>query len=159
MLIGVAGAGKTTAGQALGAELGWRFVDGDDHHTPQAIAGMRAGIPLTDADREPWLAVLHRLIAAALERREHLVIACSAIKARYRAILRGDCRRVRFVFLDTDAETLTRRLAGRTGHFAGPALVASQLADLEPPGDDVLTLDATRPTAANVAQIRREFGV
>ena len=89
---------------------GWRFVDGDDHHAPAAIAKMRAGIALTDADRAPWLASLHAIAAAALDRREHVVIACSALKQRYRDVLRGTLRGVRFVYLKADEATLRRRL-------------------------------------------------
>lgn len=158
ILIGVAGAGKTTIGRALANELDWRFVEGDDYHAPAAVAKMRAGAPLTDADRAAWLRALHAMIAAALGRREHLILTCSALKARYRQILRGDLRSVRFVYLNADAQTLARRLADRGGHFAGPGLLASQLADLEPPSD-ALTIDATRPPGEIVGTIQRELGL
>jgi gluconokinase len=160
ILMGVTGSGKSTAGRALADELGWRFVDGDDHHAPAAIAQMRAGVPLTDREREPWLATLHAIVARALDRREPLIVACSALKAHYRDILRGDRRAVRFVHLDADAGTLAQRLSQRTGHFAGPALLASQFAELEPPADPrSIAIDATRPLPEIVAAIRREFGV
>jgi gluconokinase len=158
ILMGAAGAGKTTIGRALAATLGWRFVDGDDYHSPAAVATMRAGSALTDADRAPWLASIHRAIAAAVDRREHLVVACSALHDRYRRVLRGDLRSVRFVYLKADEATLRRRLTGRSGHFAGPALVASQLASLDEPSD-ALTIDATRPPDHIVGAIRREFGL
>jgi gluconokinase len=160
ILLGVAGAGKTTIGRALAHELRWPFVDADDHHLSAAVAKMRAGIALTDADRAPWLASLHAIIASALERREHLVLACSALKARYRDILRGPLRPVRFVYLKADEETLRRRLTERGGHFAGPSLLSSQLADLEEPtGTNVLTIDATRPPAEIVKTIAYELGL
>src|SRR5947208_10062384 len=108
--MGVAGAGKTTIGRALADELGWRFIDGDDWHTPPAIAKMRRGIALTDADRAPWLEALHGFIAAALDRRAHLVLACSALHERYRVALRGALEPVRFVYLKADEATLRRRL-------------------------------------------------
>lgn len=156
--MGVAGAGKTTIGRAIAAELGWQFVEGDDYHTAATVAQMRAGRPLTDADRQPWLAALHAVIAAALDRRQSLILTCSALKARYRALLRGDLRTVRFVHLTADPQTIARRLAERSGHFAGPALLASQFAELEPP-DDAVAIDATQRPAEIVLTIRREFGL
>ena len=158
VIAGPAGAGKTTVGHALASAQNWRFVDGDDFHTPAAVSKMRAGVPLTDAERAPWLASLHSLISAILGRREHLVLACSALKERYRATLRGDLRTVRFVYLKADEQTLGRRLADRAGHFVGPTLLTSQLADLEEPAD-ALTIDATEPPERIVAIIRREFGL
>jgi gluconokinase len=158
VIMGPAGAGKTLLGRALADQLGWRFVEGDDHHSPAAIAKMRAASALTDADRAPWLASLHHILAAVLDRREHLVLACSALKERYRLTLRGDLRTVRFVYLKADEPTLRRRLGARGGHFAGPALLASQLADLEEPAD-AQTIDATQPPERIIAVIRAEFGI
>ena len=156
--MGAAGAGKTAVGQELARDLDWRFVDGDDHHAPAAIAKMRRGIALTDDDRAPWLASLHASVAAALDRREGLVLACSALKARYRDALRGTRRTVRFVYLKADEPSLRRRLAERTGHFAGPALLLGQLAELEEPTDAVI-VDATSPLTQIVEKIRNEFGL
>jgi len=158
ILIGAAGAGKTTVGRALADALGWRFVDGDDVHSPAAIAKMRAGGALTDAERAPWLAALHQVIASAIGRREPLVVACSALRARYRERLHGDLRMVRFAYLKADEATLRRRLTERAGHFAGPSLITGQLAALEEP-EDGLTIDATQPPERIVAAIRYEFGL
>jgi carbohydrate kinase (thermoresistant glucokinase family) len=158
ILIGAAGAGKTTVGKALATALSWRFVDGDDYHAPASIAKIRAGVPLSDADRAPWLASLHRAIAAALDRREGVVVACSALRDSYRRTLQGGLHPVRFVYLEADESTLRRRLVERAAHFAGPALLASQLATLEEPGD-ALTIDATRPPEQIVDTIRYEFGL
>jgi gluconokinase len=158
VLIGAAGAGKTTIGRELAGALAWRFVDGDDLHSPASIAKMSTGAGLTDADRAPWLAALHGAITRALDRREGLVVACSALKQRYRDTLRGDRRSVRFVYLKASEGTLRRRLTERPGHFAGPSLLASQLASLEEPQDG-LTLDAAEPPATIVAAIRYEFGL
>jgi gluconokinase len=158
ILIGAAGAGKTTVGRAVADALGWRFVDGDDFHSPAAIAKMRAGAALTDADRAPWLASLHQVIASAIGRREPLVVACSALRAHYRERLRGDLPRVRFAYLKADEATLRRRLTERAGHFVGPSLITSQLATLEEPQDG-LTIDATAPAERIVAAIRYEFGL
>lgn len=156
--MGAAGAGKSTVGQALASALGVRFVEGDEYHSSAAIATMRAGIPLTDSDRRPWLNALHGIIATATDRRESLVVACSALHERYRETLRGDLRRVRFVYLKSDEATLRQRLSERAGHFAGPALVSSQLAALEEPAD-ALTIDATRRVAEIVDAVRYEFGL
>lgn len=158
MLIGAAGAGKTTVGRALAGTLGCRFMDGDDFHSPAAIAKMRGGTALTDADRAPWLGALHHAIATALDRRESLVVACSALRQRYRDALRGDLRLVRFVYLKASETTLRRRLTERPGHFAGPSLLVSQLAALEEP-EDALTVDAASPPEPIIGGIRYEFGL
>jgi gluconokinase len=158
VVMGAAGAGKSSVGHALASALGCRFVDGDEHHSPESIAKMRAGLPLTDVDRAPLLARLHDLIANAVGRRESLVVACSALHERYRIVLRGNLRGIRFLYLKADEATLRERLSGRTGHFAGPALVSSQLAALEEP-DDALTVDAARPISEIVDAARYEFGL
>jgi len=156
--MGVSGAGKTTAGTALASALGWRFVEGDELHPAANKDKMRAGIPLSENDRTPWLAALHAVIVQAIDRREHLVVASSALKERYRAVLRGNCRGVRFVYLKVAQGVAVERSAVRVGHFAGPALVPSQFATLEEP-EDALTIDATLPPDQIVAAIRREFGI
>jgi gluconokinase len=158
VVMGAAGAGKSTVGHALADALGWRFVEGDDYHSVAAVAKMRSGTALDDADRRPWLAALHDIIATAIDRREARVVACSALHQRYREVLRGDLPRVRFVYLRAGERTLRERLSARAGHFAGPALVASQLAELEEP-DDALTIDASRPVAAIVEAVRYAFGL
>jgi gluconokinase len=161
VVMGVAGSGKTTVGTALAVALGWRFVDADDHHTPAAIAKMARGEPLDDADRAPWLDELRAIIDDSLARGGHLVLACSALKARYREWLAGGemRRRVRFVHLAGAPELFRARLAKRADHFMKPQMLDSQIATLEPPGDDALEVDAAQPVAAIVAQIRTTFGV
>jgi gluconokinase len=158
IMMGAAGAGKTTVGTALAAELGWPFVDADDHHPPHNVEKMRAGVPLTDADRAPWIASLAQRVARAIERREPAVLACSALKEGYRRALRDDLRGVRFVYLAASEAILTARLAHRRGHFMPASLVASQLADLEQPAD-ALTIDATLAPDEIIARVRDEFGV
>ena len=144
IVTGVAGSGKSTVGRAAAERLGWRFVDADDLHDAAAIARIRAGRPLDDEMRSPWLGRVREEIAEAIAAGSPTVIACSALKERYRHVLAGGVPQVRFVFLAADEALLRTRLAGREGHFAGPALLASQLADLEPPAYG-LHLDASRP--------------
>lgn len=142
--MGVAGAGKTTLGRALADRLGWVFEDADDHHSPASIQKMARGDGLTDADRRPWLDRLGVLIRTRLNDGPPTVLACSALKADYRDRLGVGESRVRLVWLDVPRDVLRRRLAERRGHIAGPDLLASQLATLEPPSQG-LRLDATDP--------------
>lgn len=159
IVMGVAGAGKTTVGTALADALGWGFLDADDLHPPANVRKMARGEPLTDADREPWLEALRAAIAAALARGESRVVACSALKAAYRTRLRGNEANVVFVHLDAPRAVLAQRLAHRAGHFAGPDLLGSQLATLEPPEDAAVIANASAPPAAVVEQIRRALGM
>jgi gluconokinase len=153
VVMGAAGAGKTTVGRALALALGWPFHDADDLHDAASIARMRAGQPLTDADRGPWLDRVRAVIDAAIAAGTNAVVACSALKAQYRRRLAAGVPQVRFVFLDASPELLRQRIAQRTAHFAPVALVNSQLADLEPPFEG-LTLDAARPIDELVEAIR-----
>jgi gluconokinase len=158
VVMGVAGAGKSTVGPLVAGRLGVPFVDGDDSHDPADVARMRAGRPLDDARRGPWLARLHVLLADHVG--TGLVLACSALRAAYRDVLRGELAPVVFVALLVDRDELTRRLGSRIGHFAGAALLDSQLATLEV-GDDVVAVDATTPpdvTATNVVHRVRAAG-
>jgi gluconokinase len=159
VIMGVAGSGKTTVGAALAAALGWRFVDADDHHSPESVAKMARGEPLTDADRGPWLDRLRGIIDGTLAGQGKLVLACSALKASYRARLAGPDTggRVRFVYLAGTAELFRARLTGRAGHFMKPAMLESQLAALEAPAD-ALTVDAAQPVPDLVAQVRAALG-
>jgi gluconokinase len=157
IVMGVTGSGKSTVGRRLAAALGWRFIDADVHHPPTNVAKLRAGVPLTEADREPWLAELHGLLRAAVARGEAVVLACSALRARYRALLRQDLPGVAFVYLRADAALLASRLAGRQ-HFVNPVLLPSQLATLEEPRDE-LTVDADLPPDEIVGLVCSHFGL
>lgn len=150
VVMGVAGAGKTTVGRAIAARLGWPFHDADDFHSPESVARMRAGLGLTDELRAPWLARLQALAAASLARGESMVLACSALRRRYRDALVPEGAApgaMRFAYLRVPPPELARRLATRAGHFAPPALLESQLATIEEPVAEgrVLVLDGEQP--------------
>jgi gluconokinase len=144
VVMGVAGSGKTTVGRVLASQLSWRFQDADDLHSPENVARMRQGLPLDDASREPWLARVRAVIDEARKNRQGLVVACSALKERYRVVLSNGIPDLRFVFLDADRELLRKRLTSRQSHFAGAVLLDSQLEALERPAE-ALRLDASRP--------------
>ena len=134
VLMGVTGTGKTTIGRLLAGKLGWTFVEGDDYHSAANVAKMHAGIPLTDADRAPWLATLRELIDAAAARGENVVLACSALKHAYQDYLsQHEPDNVRYVYLHAAEELIRDRLAARKGHFMNPNLLHSQFETLEPP--------------------------
>jgi gluconokinase len=132
--MGVVGAGKTTIGTLLARKLGWRFADADDFHPPENIEKIRRGIPLTDADRAPWLAAMRNAILQWNAAAESVVLACSALKRGYRDELRTGA--VRFVFLKGNYGLLLERLRMRHDHFADEKILASQLETLEEPGSD-----------------------
>lgn len=137
IVMGVSGSGKTVVGQRLAERLGWTYRDADDLHPPENVARMRSGTPLTDADREPWLAALARLVAAALaDDGPGLVLGCSALKRAYRERLGADDSRVRLVHLAGPTEVIRGRIAARTGHYMPATLLDSQLRTLEPPTHD-----------------------
>jgi carbohydrate kinase (thermoresistant glucokinase family) len=152
IIMGVAGSGKTTVGRALAQRLGWSFVDADDLHPPANIERLRHNIPLEDGDREPWLRQIRHVIEESSARDARLVIACSALKERYRRKLAHGISGVRFVFLTGPPALLRERLERRADHVAGPALLESQLVDLEPPRS-ALTLDVSLPVDAIVDRI------
>ncbi len=151
VVMGVSGTGKSTLARALAERTGWPFVEGDDLHPPANIAKMRGGVPLTDADRAPWLVAIAHQIAAWREADLTGVITCSALKRAYRDPLAGGQPDVCFVYLHGDTGLLAQRMAERRGHFMPPALLSSQLATLEPPDptrEPVIAVDFDDPLQA-----------
>jgi gluconokinase len=132
IIFGVSGAGKTTIGQLLAEEFGWRFYEADDFHSQANTDKMRQCVPLTDEDRWPWLESLRQVIKRCLAAGENAVLACSALKEAYRRRLRLNAD-VKLVFLRGDYELIANQLRQRRGHFMNPALLQSQFADLEEP--------------------------
>lgn len=155
VVMGVSGAGKTTVGIALAHRLGWRFQEGDDLHPPENVAKMRAGTPLDDNDRMPWLRAVAARIDEWRERGETGVVACSALKRQYRDVIIGNRPEVRLVYLTAPRAVLAERLAGRRGHFMPAGLLESQLQTLEPPGPDenALTVSVDAPVETVVERI------
>jgi len=155
IVAGVSGCGKTTVGALLAGQLGWEFADADDFHPEVNVAKMRAGIPLTDADREPWLRSVGRWMDGEITAGRSAVLACSALKRSYRDLLLDGRPSAVMAFLMVSRDELDRRLLARTGHFFPEKLLDSQLATLEPPQPDerVVTVQAENTpvkTAANV---------
>jgi gluconokinase len=155
LLMGVSGAGKTTVGQLLASELGWDFVDGDDYHSPANVEKMRAGIPLTDADRAPWLETLRALISGWIDTGKNAILACSALKQAYRETLQV-APEVHVVYLKGTPQLLRQRLRARRGHFMTEQMLESQLAALEVP-EDAVAAEIDRPPAEIVAEIQAKF--
>jgi carbohydrate kinase (thermoresistant glucokinase family) len=152
VLMGVSGAGKSTVGAALARELGWRFIDADDLHPPQNVAKMAAGLPLSDVDREPWLAALN----AMLSQEDNAVLACSALKQSYRDRLAAGISEPVFVFLKGGFELIGSRLARRQHRYMPAALLRSQFEALEPPAEGI-TVDVDADVPACVACILRQL--
>jgi len=155
--MGVTGSGKSTVGKLLAQQLGWKFFDGDDFHSPANIEKMRRGMPLNDDDRRPWLEAIRESICKMVERSENAVIACSALKHSYRQMLRitGE---VVFVYLKANIDIVRERLKNRTGHFMNPNLIQSQFDTLEE-SEQALRVDASLPPGEIVRRIRTQLRI
>lgn len=152
IVAGVSGSGKTTVGVLLAERLHWPFADADGFHPEANVAKMRAGIPLTDEDRQPWLRAIADWMDERIAAGESAVATCSALKRSYRDLLLCGRPDATMVFLDADREELLRRLSTRQGHFFPQRLLDSQLADMEPPEADehVLTVQNDEAGAAQI---------
>ncbi len=147
VVMGVAGAGKSTIGALLAAELRCEFLDGDALHPAANIQKMTAGIPLTDADRAPWLAAIHARIVESVERGRDLVVACSALKQRYRETLAARVS-ITWIYLQGSEDVIRARLLQRQHHFFKAQMLASQFADLEEPANAIVVDAELAPSVA-----------
>lgn len=159
VVAGVSGSGKSTVGSLLAGRMGWPFTDADTLHPAANVAKMRAGHPLSDADRRPWLAAVAARMDGYASAGESAVLACSALKRFYREELIAGRPSARMVFLHVTREVLEARLSARHGHFFPAALLDSQLADLESPqpAERVLVVEATLPPDQAVDEIVRRL--
>jgi gluconokinase len=153
VIMGVAGSGKTTIGELLAARLQCTFLDGDSFHPPANIEKMSHGIPLTDEDRAPWLAAIHARIVDAVRADEQVIIACSALKQRYRETLARDVA-ITWVYLKGSVELIFARLQARAHHYMKAEMLASQISDLEEP-NDAITVDISPPPEVIVERIQQ----
>jgi carbohydrate kinase (thermoresistant glucokinase family) len=149
VVMGVSGCGKSEVGKRLAAALDVRFLEGDAWHSAANVAKMAAGVPLDDADRADWLHALQAEIALARTRGEGLVLACSALKRRYRDLLRAADPALRFAHLSGPRELIAKRMRARAGHYMPASLLDSQLRDLEPlqADEEGVLLDLRKPLA------------
>jgi gluconokinase len=138
--MGVSGSGKTTIGQAIASKLGWDFYDADDFHPQENITKMEHGIPLSDSDRAPWLDSLQDLIESCLTRERPGVLACSALKERYRQKLLEGNKGVEIIYLRGSYDLIWSRMSARKDHYMKPEMLRSQFDALEEP-TDALTVD------------------
>lgn len=155
ILMGVVGSGKTTVGQLLARSLGWDFADGDDFHPAENVEKIRQGMPLSDSDRAPWLRELHQAILRWDRANQNVVLACSALKCKYRDQLHRGAR-VQFIHLRGDEQLILERLRTRRGHFASAAILKSQFEDLEE-SDDAMTVEIDKAPQAIVDDIIRKL--
>jgi gluconokinase len=155
VVMGVSGAGKSTVAKPLAERLGWAFQEGDALHPAANIAKMKAGVPLTDADRLPWLEAIGAWMDKEKAAGRGGVVTCSALKRAYRDILTSGRPFVRFVYLKGSRALIAQRVDHRVGHFMPPSLLASQFADLQPPGPDehAIVVDVDQPETAQVDEI------
>jgi len=155
IVMGVSGSGKSTIGTLLAMQLRWEFEDADWFHPAANVEKMHSGVPLTDDDRRPWLNAIAEWIDKARVSGRHAVIACSALKRRYREVLIGDRKDVRLVYLKGDEALIARRFATRHEHFMPLSLLHSQFEALEEPGQDEnpITVSIEPPAREIVSQI------
>ena len=159
VLMGVSGSGKSTIGKILACDLNWTFVDADDFHPAANVEKMHKGIPLDDNDRGPWLEALRDRLVQAIDRKENVVLACSALKHAYQHYLAQYAPElIHYVWLVGSEELIRGRLAERKEHFMNPTLLHSQFETLEPP-EGALQVDVSPPPAGIAAEIRRKLGI
>jgi gluconokinase len=142
IIMGVSGCGKTTIGCRLAKQLGWRFIESDNFHSNENVQKMASGIPLTDEDRQPWLDSLHAALVDCSRTNQSLVMACSALKEKYRQVLKSDIKNIIFIYLKGDYDLIWQRMKTRQ-HFMKPEMLRSQFEALEEPLDAIV-IDISR---------------
>ena len=161
VVMGVAGSGKTTIGQLLADAIPCAFLEGDSLHSRASVEKMSQGIPLTDADRAPWLAAIHAYMVDIYKRGGSVVVGCSALKQSYRAVL-ADGLPVTWVYLKGRQDLIQSRMLDRAGHFMKANMLASQFEALEEPSDALVVDVAQSPDAIVeriLSELRRPRGV
>jgi len=158
IIMGVSGAGKTTIGKLLANSLDWEFSDADAFHSPENVEKMRCGIPLTEADRIPWLHDLQIAIKNWLQENKSMVLACSALKESYRQFLVVDSERIKLVYLKGSYELIQKRLQERHNHYMSEKLLDTQFNTLEEPLDTVY-IDVIETPQVIVQNIRTSLGI
>jgi gluconokinase len=158
VFMGVSGSGKSTVGKSLAGRMGWTFYEGDDFHPPENLDKMSRGIALSDDDRLPWLTRLKRELEACSGNGSDAVLACSALRSRYRTFLATGMSDIHFVYLKGDAEVIRERMSSRREHYMKVSMLDSQLASLEEP-DDAIVADIRYSPQDIVSYITRELGL
>jgi gluconokinase len=156
LVMGVSGSGKTSLGKSLAEKLGWDFFDADDYHSPENIAKMTAGIPLDDSDRMPWLASLHELLSSTLKADRHPVLACSALRQKYRTQLLDGNDGIAVIYLKGSYKLIWSRMTTREGHYMKPEMLQSQFESLEEP-EDALILNVSISLDEMVSTVLKQY--
>lgn len=154
LVMGVSGSGKTTIGEALAKELGWRYVEADDFHPKANVAKMKAGIALDDADRWPWLDAINSALVGFQQDGQSVVLGCSALKEAYRRRLANNLRDFRVVYLKGDFELIEKRVKARTHRYMPASLLESQFDTLEPP-ERAIEVDVSLPIVESIRRIEK----
>ena len=152
LVMGVSGSGKTTIGEALARELGWKYLDADNYHPMANIKKMAAGVPLQDADRWPWLEKINEELVKFQERGKSIVVGCSALKEAYRERLARGLRDFKVVYLRGEFPLIQSRIAARKHRFMPATLLQSQFDALEPP-EGAIEVDVSGELSASIAAI------
>ena len=156
LVMGVSGSGKTTIGEALARELGWKYLDADDYHSRGNIAKMAAGTPLEDSDRWPWLEKINKELLKIQKQGKSAVIGCSALKQAYRERLARGLRDFEIVYLHGDFKLLQSRIAARKHRFMPATLLQSQFDALEPPAH-AIEVDVSAPVESALSKIKKQL--
>jgi gluconokinase len=151
IIMGVSGCGKTTIGCKLAEHLGWRFIESDSFHSTENVQKMASGIPLTDVDRRPWLESLNAALIDCSRSNQSVVMACSALKEKYRQILKSGLKNINFVHLKGDYDLIWQRMQTRQ-HFMKPEMLRSQFEALEEP-HDAIVIDISKSPGQMIEEI------